>query len=125
MACLHRLGSTAPFPQAEADEALLKKQRDMLLAVRQKRVPPMRDDKVLADWNGLAIAALANAGAVFQKPGWSAAAIRAFDFVVRVLSDGDRLYHTWHNGKRGTQAFADDYAHMIRAAIAIWEFVGY
>ena len=121
---LRRLGSSAPFPQPEADEALLRKQREMLLAVRQKRVAPMRDDKVLADWNGLAIASLANAGAVFQKPEWTTAAIRAFDFVIRALSDGDRLYHAWHNGKRGTQAFADDYAHMIRAAIAIWELIG-
>jgi uncharacterized protein YyaL (SSP411 family) len=119
-----RLGSTAPFPQPDADEALLRKQRELLLAVRQKRIAPLRDDKVLADWNGLAIAALANAGAVFQKTEWTTAAIKAFDFVVRVLGDGDRLYHAWHEGKRGKQGFADDYAHMIRAALVLWEVVG-
>ena len=54
----------------EADEALLASQRELLLARAQKRVPPMRDDKVLADWNGMVIAALANAGAVFQKAEW-------------------------------------------------------
>ncbi len=121
---LFRLGSPAPFPQSDADEALLKKQRELLLAARQQRVAPMRDDKVLADWNGLAIAALANAGAVFQKTDWTTAAIRAFDFVVKVLGDGDRLYHAWHDGKRGREGFADDYAQMIRAAITLWELVG-
>ena len=121
---LQRLGSPAPFPQPDADEALLKKQRELLLAARQKRVPPLRDDKVLADWNGLAIAALANAGAVFGNTEWSTAAIKAFDFVTRALAEGDRLYHSWHRGKRGKQAFADDYAHMIRAALTLWEVVG-
>ena len=66
---LHRLNSSAPFPLPEADEALLTRQRALLLAARQNRVAPMRDDKVLADSNGMVIAALANAGAVFQA--WS------------------------------------------------------
>jgi uncharacterized protein YyaL (SSP411 family) len=121
---LLRLNSGAPFPQSDADEALLKKQRELLLAARQQRVAPMRDDKVLADWNGLAIAALANAGAVFQKTDWTVAAIKAFDFVVKALGNGDRLHHAWHNGKRGGLGFADDYAHMIRAALVLWELVG-
>jgi len=121
---LQRLGSAAPFPQPDADEALLKKQRELLLAVREKRIAPLRDDKVLADWNGLAISALANAGAVFQKTEWTTAAIKAFDFVTRALSDGDRLCHAWHKGQRGKQGFADDYAHMIRAATTLWETVG-
>ena len=121
---IFRLGSGAPFPQSEADEALLRKQRELLLAARQQRIAPMRDDKVLADWNGLAIAAIATAGAVFQKPDWTVAAIKAFDFVVKALGDGDRLHHSWHKGKRGALGFADDYAQMIRAATTLWEYVG-
>ena len=121
---LLRLASSAPYPQSDADEALLKKQRETLLAVRQKRTAPLRDDKVLADWNGLVIAALANAGAALQVTEWTAAAIKAFDFVTRALGDGDRLYHAWHKGKRGNQVFADDYAHMIRAATTLYETVG-
>ena len=121
---LQRLGSPAPFPQSDADEALLAKQRALLLKARQERVPPQRDDKVLADWNGLAIAALANAGAVFQRSDWTTAAIQAFDFVVKTMGDGDRLHHSWLNGKRGAQGFADDYAQMARAALALYEAVG-
>ncbi len=116
---LHRTSS--PYPLPEADEALLKKQRELLLAARLKRKPPMRDDKILADWNGLMIAALANAGAAFRNAQWTTAAIEAFEFVVGALGDGDRLYHSWRRGKRNHTGFADDYAHMARAAFALWE----
>jgi uncharacterized protein YyaL (SSP411 family) len=121
---LHRVGVASGFSMPEADAALLKRQRDLLLAARQKRSAPMRDDKVLADWNGMMIAALANAGAVFKKLDWTAAAIRAFDFIVKVLGDNDRLCHSWRDGKRQHTGFADDYAHMARAALALWESTG-
>ena len=68
---LRRMGH--PQPQlSEADEALLAKQRGMLLAARDKRVQPARDDNLLADWNGLAIRALAQAGAAFDRADWVA-----------------------------------------------------
>lgn len=118
---LHRVHPSLGYPLPDADEALLKKQRELLLAARNKRVAPLRDDKVLADWNGLMIAALANAGSVFRNTAWTTAAIRAFDFVVKVLGEGDRLYHSWRNGKRQHTGFADDYAQMTRAALALWE----
>ncbi|MBI3678555.1 MAG: thioredoxin domain-containing protein [Proteobacteria bacterium] len=121
---LHRIGPQSGYAIPEADAALLKRQRDLLLAARKQRTAPMRDDKVLADWNGMMIAALANAGAVFKKLEWTAAAIRAFEFVVKVLGDGDRLYHSWREGKRQHTGFVDDYAHMARAAIALWEATG-
>jgi len=118
---LHRVHGTLGYPLSDADEALLKKQRELLLAARQRRTPPLRDDKVLADWNGMMIAALANAGAVFRNPDWTAAAIRAFDFVTDALGEGGRLYHSWRAGKRQHTGFSDDYAHMARAALALWE----
>ncbi len=67
----------------EATETRLADARRKLLAARDKRVRPGWDDKVLADWNGLMIAAMANAGAVFEREDWVAAAMRAFDFVAR------------------------------------------
>ena len=121
---LRRIGTPAPYPQSEADEALLAKQCGMLLAARQKRISPMRDDQVLADANGMVIAALANAGAAMRRLEWVMAASRAFDFVVKALGDGHRLVHSWRAGKRGHQGFADDYAHMSRAALALWEATG-
>ena len=116
---LYRTGM--PYPLSDADEALLKKQRELLLGARQKRVAPMRDDKVLADWNGMMIAAIANAGAVFRNTQWTFSAVRAFDFVVKFMGDGNRLYHSWRAGKRHHTGFADDYAHMTRAALALYQ----
>ncbi len=121
---LQRLASATPYPQSEADEALLKRQRELLLAARAKRNAPRRDDKVLADVNGMVITALADAGSAMGRAQWVSAAIKAFDFVVKALGDGDRLHHSWRAGKRGHKGFAEDYAHMARAALALWEATG-
>ena len=59
---------------------------------------PGLDDKVLADWNGLMIAALANAGLMLDEPSWIEMAARAFDFVARAMTRGDRLGHSWRAG---------------------------
>ncbi|HWM62154.1 MAG TPA: thioredoxin domain-containing protein [Rhizomicrobium sp.] len=113
-----RLGN--PVPASEADEALLAKQRDVLLLARGKRTAPTRDDRVLANWNGLAIAALARAGKVFDKPEWTELAVTTFDQVVKSLGgEGDRLSHV-----RGAPGVADDYADMARAALQLWEATG-
>ena len=112
-----RLGN--PVPANEADEALLTKQRDMLLTARAKRTHPTRDDRVLADWNGLVISALARAGKVFEKPEWILAATKAFDGVIALLGDGDHLSHI-----KGVMGICDDYANMARAALQLWEVTG-
>jgi hypothetical protein len=121
---LRRIATAAPYPQSEADEALLAKQCGILQAARQRRIPPMRDDQILADVNGMVIAALANAGAAMRRADWVNAAAKAFDFVVKVLGDDAKLFHSWRKGKRGHAGFADDYAHMARAALALWEATG-
>jgi len=105
----------------EAEEPIFTQQKQILREARDRRVRPIRDDKVLADWNGMMIAALANAGAAFERRDWIDAAGRAFDFICEKLGDGDRLYHSYRAGQRQNQAFADDYAFMTRAALALWE----
>ena len=111
-----------PYPLPDADEALLKRQRDLLLAARQQtRKSPLRDDKVLADSNGMMIAALANAGAGYGVIDWILTAQKAFAFVTTSMAEGDRLFHSWCSGKQGHTGFADDYAQMARAAIALFE----
>ena len=115
----HRYGG---FPAP--DEAKLAGLRARLFALRARRVPPGWDDKVLADWNGLMIAGLANAGATFGEPEWIAAAERAFRFVAETMDKDGRLKHAWRNGKLQHSATLDDYANMARAALALNEVTG-
>jgi hypothetical protein len=93
--------------------------RQKLLAHRAKRSRPGFDDKVLADWNGLMIAALANAAQAFDREDWLHAAARAFDFVSTRMTSGGRLKHAWRGGEAKAPASANDYANMIRAALAL------
>jgi uncharacterized protein YyaL (SSP411 family) len=109
--------------QAE-DEPRLAALRDKLLAVRSQRVRPGLDDKVLADWNGLMIAALVHAATMLGEPAWIEVAARAFDFVARSMTRGDRLGHSWREGRLLFPGLASDFAAMIRAALALYEATG-
>src|SRR5690242_5351840 len=70
------------------DESRLAQLRAKLLAVRATRIRPGLDDKVLADWNGLMIAALVNSALIVDEPDWLTMAQRAFDFVARSMTKG-------------------------------------
>jgi uncharacterized protein len=105
-------------------EAALAEPRGVLFAARAKRVWPGWDDKVLADWNGLMIAALARAAPVFAEPAWLAAAERAFAFIAESLSVDGRLHHSWRHGVLKHPATLDDYAHMCDAALALHQATG-
>ncbi len=109
-------------PEAEAG---LARSRQVLLAARAKRVRPGRDDKVLADWNGLAIAGLARAAAVFDRPAWLEHAEEAFEFICAEMSTGDgRVQHAWRLGRVTASGLLDDQAAMARAALALYEATG-
>jgi uncharacterized protein YyaL (SSP411 family) len=118
------LNRLAEREHSDADEARLTKLRQGLLAVRDMRVRPGLDDKVLADWNGLMIAALVNAGIILDEPSWVAMARRAFDFIARAMTVGTRLGHSFRAGKTLFPGLASDYAAMIRAALALYEATG-
>jgi uncharacterized protein YyaL (SSP411 family) len=106
-------------------ERVLAECRALLLAARAKRVRPGLDDKVLADWNGLMIAALANAGIVFDRSDWLARARAAFDFIGSAMTGADgRLRHSWREGRARHPATVDDYANLSRAALALYEASG-
>ena len=118
------LNRLKPLPRTEDDEARLAALRAKLLAVRASRVRPGLDDKVLADWNGLMIAALANASLMLAEPSWLALAGGPFDFVARAMTRGDRLGHSWRQGQLKFPGLASDFAAMIRAALALYEATG-
>ncbi len=106
-------------------EARLARCRTLLLAERETRERPERDDKVLADWNGLMIAALANAGAVFGKDAWTQSARTAFSFVAATMTGPDgRLRHAFRSGRLNHPATLNDYADLSRAALALFEATG-
>jgi hypothetical protein len=70
------------------------------------------------------IAALANAATILDEPAWLGMARRAFDFVASAMSRGDRLGHSWRQGKLKFPGLASDFAAMIRAALALHEATG-
>jgi uncharacterized protein len=118
------LNRLKPLPRSDADETRLAALRAKLLSVRETRVRPGLDDKVLADWNGLMIAALANASQMLAEPSWLAMAERAFTFIARAMTRGDRLGHSWREGQLKFPGLASDSAAMIRAALALYESTG-
>ncbi|HET7679221.1 MAG TPA: thioredoxin domain-containing protein [Xanthobacteraceae bacterium] len=118
------LNNLARSARSGEDEARLSTLRATLLAVRDKRVRPGLDDKVLADWNGLMIAALVNAGIVFDEPIWIELAGRAFRFISGAMTRDGRLGHSWREGRLLFPGLASDFAAMIRAALALHEATG-
>ena len=114
---LNRLGN--PLLGSPTDEKALAHMRLELLARRAGRVRPGWDDKVLADWNGLMIAALTQAARVFDRPEWINAAATAFGFVVQHMEQDGRLAHSWRAGQAKVPGTASDYANMIWAALRL------
>lgn len=96
--------------------------RTRLLAAREGRVRPSIDDKVLSDWNGLFIAALAQAGRVFDNPVYIEGAKTAMHFfLTRMRSDNGGLFHRYRDGDAAITGFADDYAFIVHALIELYE----
>ncbi len=106
------------------EEARLAPLRQRLYAGRAERIWPGWDDKVLADWNGMMIAGLVQAGTVFARPEWLAAAEAALFFFRDQVMEGGRLHHSWRRGQAKHQATLDDHAHLARAALLLHEATG-
>ncbi len=99
---------------------LLGQARQKLFAARKKRIRPHRDDKVLTGWNGLAIAALARAGALLGEPRFIDAAQGAADFVLARLRHPDgRLLRRWRLGEAAIPGFLEDYAFFVWGLIEL------
>jgi uncharacterized protein YyaL (SSP411 family) len=106
--------------EAELRERL-EKIRVTLFDNREKRIHPHKDDKILVDWNGLMIAALAKAAVLLDEPRYSEAAERAAGFVLGEMLDDGRLLHRYRAGEAGIAATVDDYAFMAWALIELYE----
>ena len=113
---------------AEASNEVTELERELeacrqeLLHVREQRVRPGKDDKVLVSWNALMIDALARAAVVLNEPRYLRAAEKASLFVHTQLRDANgKLLHTWRHGKAKLAAYLDDYAYLANAWITLYE----
>ena len=112
------------LPRSMDDDARLAALRHKLFEARERRVRPGLDDKVLADWNGLMIAGLVNAGVLLSAPDWIALAARAFSFVASSMTRQHRLGHAWRAGRLVYPGLSPDFAAMVRGALALHEATG-
>lgn len=105
-------------------EERLSVMRAKLLERRDTRIRPGLDDKVLADWNGLMVAALVRAAPLLGRPEWIGLAERAYRFIRQSMSRDGTLGHSWRGGSLIFPGFALDHAAMMRAALALFEATG-
>ena len=110
-------------PAADVEESLARS-RQVLFELREKRVRPGLDDKVLTGWNGLMITALARVAAVLDQPRYGEAATRAADFALAQVRSGDRLLATYGKGHARLRAYSTDYAFLIEGLLALYEWNG-
>ena len=119
------LNRLATMDWDDAQEARMAPLREKLLARRDGRIRPGRDDKILADWNGLMIAALVRAGITFDRSDWIDLAADVFAWIKTHMTAVDgRLRHSFCAGQLQHPAVIDDIANMARAALYLFEATG-
>ncbi|MBZ0217526.1 MAG: thioredoxin domain-containing protein, partial [Fimbriimonadaceae bacterium] len=115
----NRLHSSSPADPATEDK--LTHIKNELLEVRGQRIRPGTDDKILCDWNGLAITAIARASLAFDRPDWLKLAEKVFGFVSESMSHDIFLFHSYRQGQTKNRGQLSDYANLIQAALALYE----
>jgi uncharacterized protein YyaL (SSP411 family) len=117
---LTQLAARFQVAPAEADRTLAAV-RERLSQVRAQRVPPHRDEKVIAAWNGLAITALARGAQVLGERRFKEAAARAARFLLQELFQENTLFRIWTAGRVGVPGFSEDYALLANAFLDLYE----
>ncbi len=124
-AARRKTGANIPHLREDHDEATLERietMRAKLFAHREERIHPLKDDKILTDWNGLMISAFAKAAQTLDEGRYAKIAARASDFVITELSDDrGRLLKRHRKGESGLTAHFEDYAFMIRGLLDVYE----
>src|SRR5262245_5737653 len=115
-------GKSILYVAAEPDPGRIAGARRALFDVRERRVHPGRDDKVLAAWNGLAALAFAEAGRALGRDDYVRAAARNVEFVLREMRRDGRLLRTWKHGAGAKLlGYLEDHAMVAAALLAVWE----
>jgi uncharacterized protein len=103
---------------------VLERSRAKLFEHREKRVKPFRDEKVLTAWNGLMLAAFAEAGAILESSDYLQIAKRNADFLMSELQSGTHLLRTWKDGSSKLNGYIEDYANLADGLIALYQAAG-
>ncbi len=117
-------GSNIPYLQEPLDtekQATFTEIREKLFKEREERIHPLKDDKILTDFNGLMISALARAGQALEAPEYIAAAARASDFILKELYEDGRLYHRYRDGEAAITGLLDDYSFLIWGQLDLYQ----
>jgi uncharacterized protein YyaL (SSP411 family) len=122
---------------AQSNPELFASIRKKCLNYREQRIPPLLDDKILTDWNGLMIHAMCFAGRSLGKPGWIASAEKSYEFITQTTHEfihgsakEDRsakeptLLHRYRNGHASILAMADDYSYLMHATFELYTATG-
>ena len=109
---------------AQSNLELFASIRNKCLNYREQRIPPLLDDKILTDWNGLMIHAMCFAGRSFNKPEWIVSAQKAHDFIHGKMRGATGLLHRYRNGQASISAMADDYAYIMHATFELYTATG-
>ena len=109
---------------AEEVEKTIADGRRKLFEVREKRIRPGLDDKILSGWNGLMITALAKGAAVLGQSSYGEAAAKAADFILREMREDGRLLATYGKGRARLKAYLTDYAFLIEGLLGLHEWSG-
>jgi uncharacterized protein YyaL (SSP411 family) len=118
---LSKVAADLVIPEHEL-RARLAGARLKLFQVREERVRPLRDDKILVDWNGLMIAALARGAQAFNDQLYARAAGRAADFILKNMRDDKgRLWHRYRDGQAAVPGLVDDYAFFVWGLLDLYE----
>jgi len=118
---LAEIAADLKVPVADLQKRLQDVQTKLFLA-RERRIHPHKDDKILTDWNGLMIAALAKGAQVLENPRYLEAAMGAADFILQNMRNAEgRLLHRYRDGQAALQAHVDDYAFLIWGLIELYE----
>ncbi len=105
--------------------AMIDQARETLYNARLKRQPPLRDEKILAAWNGLMISAYARAALILGEPGYAGSAERAADFVLGRMRVGGELMRSYKDGQARHAGYLDDYAFMVGGLLDLYEATGH
>ncbi len=109
-------------PQDKTAITLLRQAKHKLLEVRNKRIWPGRDEKILTSWNGLMIQGMATAAITFDDEGYFDSAARAVEFIRTTLWKNHRLLATYKDGKAHLNAYLDDYVFLIEGILTLLNY---